>query len=159
MEEITSSSRLRIWSSDMGRFPQAMRTPFSSLRRSNGWRRPSRLTTLTSSRSISSCVVKRHPQVVHSRRRRIAAPSRTLRESSTLSSSLPHLGHFIASAPYLPLGHIVQWRQSRFTGMGGRSPLRRAFHSSYLLNAARMRPNTIKPPAGRMATVMNSPAN
>src|SRR5438309_6786043 len=73
-------------------FSKALAILAASLRRSKGSCVRSRLTTRKSERSISSYVVKRYPQLRHSRRRRMLELSRDWRESMTLSSRDPHLG-------------------------------------------------------------------
>ena len=108
----TWSIIVRICSSLTGRLPHARLIDLSTFDLSNGWREPSVLTTWTSSRSTSSYVVKRCPQAAHSRRRRMAAPSRAVRESSTLSSSTPHLGHFIVS-PRVHAASVTSRRHPR----------------------------------------------
>lgn len=80
---------------ETGRFSHALIIPDRILCRSNGSLRPSRLITRMSARSISSYVVKRCWHTMHSRLRRIDAPSFETRESITLSSRLPHLGQRI----------------------------------------------------------------
>jgi len=58
-----------------GRFLVAERTPSTTLARSNGSRKPLRLTTHSGTSSTRSKVVNRRSQPRHSRRRRIAPPS------------------------------------------------------------------------------------
>jgi hypothetical protein len=68
------------------------RTSFS---RSNGLRRPERLTIVSSRSCTRSNVVKRPPHSGHERRRRIAAPSSEGRESFTWLSAWPQNGQRI----------------------------------------------------------------
>src|SRR3954447_25220109 len=79
----------------MGRFQQARSNPRLIFSRSNGTREPSFLMTLIVVSSGRSYVVKRRPQLTHSRRRRIASPSWLERESITRSLSRRQKGHFI----------------------------------------------------------------
>ena len=76
-------SSLSIRSCDTGRLRQAIATERSSLSRSNGSRRFSDLTTVSSRNCTRSKVVKRAPQSSHWRRRRIAEPSSVGRLSFT----------------------------------------------------------------------------
>src|SRR5258708_4689531 len=69
--------------------------PESTLRLSNGSLLPSRFSTRNSARSISSYVVNRKPHFTHSRRLRMLRPSLDARESTTLSSMLPHLEQYM----------------------------------------------------------------
>ena len=85
--------RLPWRSSVTGRFLQADRIPATTLARSNGSRRPVRLTTQSGTSSTRSNVVNRRLQPRHSRRRRMAPPSSAIRESTTRSSSTAHHGH------------------------------------------------------------------
>src|SRR3972149_3924765 len=85
-----------------GLFWVALRRPLRILLRSKGSRRPSFFTTMSWTSSMRSYVVNRRLQFRHSRRRRIAAPSRASRESTTFSSPCPHKGHFIRAPPPLP---------------------------------------------------------
>src|SRR3972149_4620486 len=82
-----------------GLFWVALRRPLRILLRSKGSRRPSFFTTMSWTSSMRSYVVNRRLQFRHSRRRRIAAPSRASRESTTFSSTCPQKGHFIRAAP------------------------------------------------------------
>src|SRR3989304_2269025 len=82
-----------------GLFWVALRRPLRILLRSKGSRRPSFFTTMSWTSSMRSYVVNRRLQFRHSRRRRIAAPSRASRESTTFSSTCPPKGHFIRAAP------------------------------------------------------------
>src|SRR6185436_1034725 len=62
--------------------------------------------------SICSYEVKRRPQLRHSRRRRMVAPSRLSRESTTRSRLSEQKGHLIAGAPRDSLGarYSLAWR-------------------------------------------------
>src|SRR5437763_243315 len=82
-----------------GRFSQARNSPAMTLLRSKASRRPSFLITMYGISSMRSYDVKRRSHFKHSRRRRIASPSRDSRESTTLSSRKPQKGHFIRSDP------------------------------------------------------------
>src|ERR1700690_2759391 len=70
-----------------GRFSSALVMPCRSLCSSNGSRLPSPLTTRGITRSAVSKVVKRSPQLRHSRRRLIWLPSAARRESVTFVST------------------------------------------------------------------------
>ena len=74
---------------------QRLVMPLVSLRSSNGSRLPSLFTTRGISSSAVSKVVKRSPQLRHSRRRRIWRPSAASRESVTLVSMWPQKGQCI----------------------------------------------------------------
>src|ERR1043166_8042608 len=78
-----------------GRFSQARSKPAMTLLRSKVSLRPSFLTTMYGISSMRSYDVNRRSQRRHSRRRRIASPSRDSRESTTLSSRYAQNGHFI----------------------------------------------------------------
>ena len=82
-----------------GRFSSARVSPRRSLFSSNGSREPSRLTMRGMTSSAVSNVVKRSPQVRHSRRRRTDSPSATSRESMTLVSSAPQNGQCTVLPP------------------------------------------------------------
>src|ERR1700722_7558967 len=84
-----------IASAPTGRFSSALIMPCESLRSSNGSRLPSLLMTRGISSSAVSKVVKRSPQLRHSRRRRICPPSAASRESVTLVSTWPQKGQCI----------------------------------------------------------------
>jgi len=71
------------------RFRRAISTERISLSRSKGTRRPLFLTTTSSRNWMRSKVVKRPPQTVQTRRRRIELLSSDGRESLTWVSSLP----------------------------------------------------------------------
>src|ERR1017187_2802049 len=77
---------------------QARRTPRSTFSRSNGSRTPSFFTTIGSTSSTRSRLVKRRPQPSHSRRRRITSPAADTRESMTLLSSWEQNGHLTCDA-------------------------------------------------------------
>ena len=77
---------LSMASSGTGRFSSALKSPRRILSSLNGSREPSLLTIFGISSSAVSKVVKRSPQVWHSRRRRTESPSATSRESITLVS-------------------------------------------------------------------------
>src|SRR5690349_15304400 len=79
MPETSRSTRSGL----IGRLRQAMEIERSSLPRSNGWRSPSFLTTLSPRSWTRSKVEKRAPQLSHWRRRRIEAPSSVGRLSFT----------------------------------------------------------------------------
>src|SRR5882724_6503372 len=79
------------------RFSHALSSEPRSFWRSNGSRRPSRLTTWGSTSSMYSYVVYRRWHFRHSRRRRMNSPSRPTRESTTRSSVCPQKGHFTGS--------------------------------------------------------------
>src|SRR5699024_3091001 len=85
-----------------GRPWQALRTPLITLARLNGSATPERLITLS---EVVSNVVNRLSHDRHSRRRRIAEPSSSERESTTPDSSCRQDGHFIVSTK--PLFHIA----------------------------------------------------
>src|SRR5680860_1535486 len=70
----------------------ALRTPATTLSRLNGSVAPERLTTV---RLVVSTVVKRRPHSGHWRRRRIAAPSSAVRESTTRESEWRQNGQCI----------------------------------------------------------------
>src|SRR5258707_26050 len=91
----TIASRLRVAT---GRFSHALSSPESSFLRLNSSREPSCLTTMYGMSSIGSYEVRRRPQLTHSRRRRMVAPSRLSRESTTRSRFSEQKGHFMASA-------------------------------------------------------------
>src|ERR1700760_1173128 len=82
-------------SGSTGRLRRAMEIERISFSRSNGVRRPERLTMVSSRSCTRSKVVKRPPQDGHMRRRRIAAPSSDGRLSFTWLSSSPQNGHRI----------------------------------------------------------------
>src|SRR5882724_5071835 len=84
------------------RFSHALSSEPRSFWRSNGSRRPSRLTTWGSTSSMYSYVVYRRWHFRHSRRRRMNSPSRPTRESTTRSSVWPQNGHF--------MGALLLWR-------------------------------------------------
>ena len=92
----SASSRSRLWST--GLFRQATMAPLRSFSRENSSRDPSRLTRKRRGFSGSSNVVNLRSQLMHSRRRRIARPSRATLESSTFCSSKPQYGQ-IKSTP------------------------------------------------------------
>src|SRR5450755_982137 len=81
-----------------GLFSSALVIPLESLCSSNGSRVPSLLITRGISSSAVSKVVKRSPQLRHSRRRRICPPSAASRESVTLVSTWPQKGQCIDCA-------------------------------------------------------------
>src|SRR5438105_3963082 len=83
-----------------GRFSHARNKPAITLLRSNVSRRPSFLITMYGISSMRSYDVKRRSHFRHSRRRRMASPSRDSRESTTLSSRKPQKGHFITLYPH-----------------------------------------------------------
>src|SRR3990172_10447696 len=95
-----------------GLFWVALRRPLRILLRSKGSRRPSFFTTMSWTSSMRSYVVNRRLQLRHSRRRRIAAPSRASRESTTFSSTCPQKGNFIRAPP---LCHALTVRLSGST--------------------------------------------
>ena len=72
-----------------------MRIERASLSRSNGTRRPSDFTTVSSRNCMRSKVVKRWPQFAQKRRRRIATRPRSGRQSFTCVSSWPQNGQRI----------------------------------------------------------------
>ena len=84
-------------SSGTGRLRSAMRTERASLSRSNATRRPSDLTTVSSRSCTRSTVVKRWPQPMQNRRRRMAAASSAGRLSFTWVSVWPQNGHLITN--------------------------------------------------------------
>ncbi len=84
-----------IRSSWIGRLRSAIRIERASLSRSNGTRRASDFTTISSRSCTRSIVVKRWPQLTQKRRRRIAELSSVGRLSFTCVSSWPQNGHFI----------------------------------------------------------------
>lgn len=94
-----SSSTVRfslILAIDTGRFPQAIRIPFSSFSRSYGSAVPSLFSTKIVAVWVLSNVVNRNPHFSHSRLRRMDFPSSVTRESITLEFSNSQAGHFIA---------------------------------------------------------------
>src|SRR5882757_9027067 len=100
---IDSSTRWASWasaSSSTGRPWQARLTPLMTFSRLNGSVTPERLTTAS---TASSTVVNRRLQCEHDRRRRMAWPSSTSRESTTRESELRQNGHRTGLIP--PLGH------------------------------------------------------
>ena len=78
-----------IRSGSTGRFRSAICTERISLSRSNGMRRPLRLTTVSSRSCTRSKVVKRPPQSAQTRRRLIVVWSSLGRESFTCVLVLP----------------------------------------------------------------------
>ncbi len=78
-----------------GRPWQALRTPTITLGRLKGSVAPLRLTT---TRVAFSAVVNRRPHSAHWRRRRIAAPSSAVRESTTRVSVARQKGQYMADA-------------------------------------------------------------
>src|SRR5215213_5755545 len=95
-------------SGSTGRLRSAIDSERISLSRSNGTRRPLRLTTTSSRSCTRSKVVKRKLQVRQTRRRRIAAESSVGRESLTWVSIDPQLGQRI-----LPPQRRPQQRNAR----------------------------------------------
>src|SRR5437016_10754847 len=91
----TAFTMLSSFDDGTGRFSQARNNPAITLLRSKVSRRPSFLITMYGISSIRSYEVKRRSHFKHSRRRRIASPSRDSRESTTLSSRKPQNGHFM----------------------------------------------------------------
>src|SRR6201999_4138608 len=90
---IDSSTRWASWasaSSSTGRPWHALLTPLATFSRLNGSVTPDRFTTAN---TASSTVVNRRLQCVHDRRRRMAWPSSTSRESTTRESELRQKGH------------------------------------------------------------------
>jgi hypothetical protein len=109
-EAISRSPRLRsLWqmrataprcfAAPPGRFSSAFCMPPRSLFSSNGSRLRSLLTTVGSSSSAVSKVVKRSLQARHSRRRRICRPSPARRESMTLVSDGRKKGNAWTAGP------------------------------------------------------------
>src|SRR6185436_8888892 len=98
-------TRLSSFDDGTGRFSQARNSPAMTLLRSKVSRRPSFLITMWGISSMRSYEVKRRSHFRHSRRRRMASPSRDSRESTTLSSTNPQNGHFIS---FDPLGDHFQ---------------------------------------------------
>ena len=82
-------------SSSTGRPWQARRTPRTTFSRLNGSVTPLRLTTAS---TASSTVVNRRPQSTQERRRRVACPSSTSRESITRQSECRQNGHRITTS-------------------------------------------------------------
>src|SRR5450432_2097239 len=112
-----------------GRFSSALIMPCASLRSSKGSRLPSLLITRGISSSAVSKVVKRSPQLRHSRRRRICPPSAASRESVTLVSTWPQKGQCIACPgqgsirvhrePATQLDHLRPYPLDRAVGAAG----------------------------------------
>src|ERR1700733_14499262 len=88
-----------IRSSWIGLLRMDIRIDLASLSRSNGTRRPSDLTTVSSRNCTRSIVVKRWPQLPQKRRRRIAPLSSVGRLSFTWVSSEPQNGQRIVDLP------------------------------------------------------------
>src|SRR5262245_45190677 len=80
-------------------FWHALRMEPRSFWRSNGSRRPSRLTTCGRTSSMYSYVVYLRWHLRQARRRRMNSPSRPTRESTTRSSVWPQKGHFMTRPP------------------------------------------------------------
>src|SRR5699024_10605806 len=92
MVSSTSCASLAKSSLSTGRPWQALRTPLITLARLNGSATPERLITLI---EVVSNVVNRLSHDRHSRRRRIAEPSSSERESTTRDSSCRQNGQCI----------------------------------------------------------------
>ena len=88
----TAAASASSCSGSTGRFLHAARAPAITLRRSKGSRWPDRLTTQSTAWFRRSTVVNRRLHETHSRRRRMASPCSTSRESTTRSSVAPHHG-------------------------------------------------------------------
>src|SRR6185369_3296327 len=111
------STMCSIASTGMGRFSQAFLMPEMIFIRSNGSRRPSFLQTCGSISSTRSWVVKRLVHSSHSRRRRMAVPPLSGRESITLLSGLPQNGHFMVFRLFSKLGVIFCAFQAEITSL------------------------------------------
>src|SRR5437588_12950183 len=118
----TAFTLLSSFDDGTGRFSQARNSPAMTLLRSKASRRPSFLITMYGISSIRSYEVKRRSHFRHSRRRRIASPSRDSRESTTLSSRKPQNGHFIGLAPHSrisPVNLLVSRNHLELLGLSG----------------------------------------
>ena len=97
--------------------------PDATFSRSKGSRCPDRFTTTSDVSSTRSKVVKRRPQSMHARRRRIDEPSSAWRESTTLSSNEPHPGQRMHGT--LPVaratGSVRYGRTRRWPTVSGRT--------------------------------------
>src|SRR5215469_974104 len=82
-------------------FSEARNKPAKSFCLLYSSRTPLFLITTSCGRSIRSYVVKRWPHSTHIRRRRIASPSATSRDSITFVSSCWHSLHFMLHLYYL----------------------------------------------------------